>query len=240
MSIPALVTPFVNVSLGAGLFVAAFAVHAAVLTFENGGGTEQFVLDHVAPYQPNPFDAPPNGADNLVQQTASEWAAINPEGFSLANLYWDGGAGGGANTPLNLLLDDTFDLNRLWVAGVYGSQTLTLKGYNNGAQLYQSSLFIDLTPRLFVANWTGIDQLQLLTGNDVTPDPDFPGLTSYAYWAIDNVQYNQPVPVPAALWLFGSALLGLPLLARKPAPIPAPARRRDSRPAPGRSRPGCS
>lgn len=189
---------------------ASTPVVASVVSFESGELDARFVSDKLSPYQPNPYDQPVDGADNLAQMTASEWVAINPAGMAVVDLYWDGGLSGGSNSPLNLLLADTFDLVQFHVAGIYGSQTLTVRGYNNTGLLYEDSLFIDLTPRLFTAGWTGIDQLQFIVGDDYGVAPGHAGAGDTGYWAIDNLVFDESmpeVPLPAALWLFLSGLL---------------------------------
>jgi hypothetical protein len=169
----------------------------AVLSFEPADANSHFVFDQMAPYQPNPYDSPDDGADHLVQQTASEWVGMIDGGSSAASLFWDGGLDGGNNSLLNLLLPDTFDLNSFIIAGVYGSQTVMLQGFNNGQALYSSSLGIDLTPQLFQANWAGIDQLRILNGDDFVVDPQHVSAGAFHNWAIDNVIYNESVtPVP--------------------------------------------
>lgn len=195
-----------------GSLLASTASMGAVLSFENGEIDSRFVSSHLEPYQPNPFDQPDDGADALAQATGSEWVGINPMGAAVADLYWDGGLDGGSNTPLNLLLADTFDLAQFHVAGVYGAQTLTVQGYNNGNLLYQDSLFIDLTPQVFRAGWLGIDQLRFLAGADYSLDPAHADAGGNRYWAIDDLVFDaslSEVPLPAAIWLFLSGLLPL-------------------------------
>ncbi|RRQ22892.1 hypothetical protein [Thiohalobacter thiocyanaticus] len=195
-----------------GGMLVSTASMGATLTFENGEIDARFVSDNLDPYQPNPFDQPADGADALTQATASEWVGINPMGAAAADLYWDGGLDGGSNSLANLLLADTFSLAQFHVAGVYGSQTLTVQGYNNGNLLYQDSLFIDLTPQVFNAGWSGIDQLRFLAGADYSLDPAHADAGGNRYWAIDNLVFDESiseVPLPAAVWLFLSGLVPL-------------------------------
>ncbi|MBI5462678.1 MAG: hypothetical protein HY941_10890 [Gammaproteobacteria bacterium] len=188
------------------------SAQAAVLTFESEYANRHFVFDQMGPYQPNPYDSPDDGADRLAQQTASAWVGLIDGGSSAASLFWDGGLDGGQNTLLNLLLPDTFDLVGFSIAGVYGSQTVTLQGFNNGQLLYSASLGIDLTPQLFQANWAAIDQLQILNGGDFVVDAAHPSAGAFHNWAIDDLTYNEsiaPVPLPdsALLLALGGLLL---------------------------------
>lgn len=200
------------VLLGLVEAVIAGRAQGAVLGFEPGDANQHFVFDQMAPYQPSPYDSPDDGADHLVQQTASEWVGMINGGSSAASLFWDGGLDGGNNSLLNLLLPDTFDLNSFIIAGVYGSQTVTLQGLNNGSLLYSASLGVNLTPQLFQANWAGIDQLQIFNGGDFVVDPQHASAGAFHNWAIDNVIYNEsvtPVPLPpsALILALGGLLL---------------------------------
>lgn len=204
----------VTASFGLLVMTCMAQARGAVLTFEPGDANQHFVLEEMAPYQPNPFDSPDDGADNLAQYTSSEWVGMKSGESSAASLYWDGGPDGGANSLLNLLLSDTFDLVSFIIAGVYGSQTVTLQGLDNGMLLYSESLAIDLTPQAFQANWTGVDQLRILSGDDFVVHPDHASAGGQRNWAIDNIVYNEtvapvPLPAPALLLSLGSLLLAL-------------------------------
>lgn len=181
----------------------------ATLGFEPDDPNDHFVFDRLGAYQPNPYDAPADGADNLAQQTASGWVGLKSGESPSASLLWDGGLEGGNNSLLNLLLPDTFDLNRFMIVGVYGSQTVTVRGLDDGRLLYSRDLAIDLTPRLFVADWLGIDQLQILSGTDFVADPLHVSGGVRRNWAIDDLVYGEAaaVPLPGTGLLFASGLM---------------------------------
>lgn len=187
-------------------------IQASTLTFEPGDPNQHFVLDQLSPYQVNPFDEPDDGTDHLVQATGSEWIGLKQGEAASASLFWDGGLDGGQNSLLNLLLPDTFTLNHLMIVGVFGSQTLTLQGLNDGAVLYSQALFVDLVPQQFFAGWTGIDELQIIHGTDFAPDAGYDFAETLRHWAIDDLVYNEAtvVPLPAAglLFLAGGLFLG--------------------------------
>lgn len=186
---------------------------AAVLTFDDP--SPQFVFDRMGAYQPNSYDNPDDGADRLAQQTSSAWVGMINNGNAEGNLLWDGGLDGGDNSLLNLLLADTFDLASFVIAGVYGAQTVTVQGLDDGVLVYSQLFAISLTPRLFLAGWSAIDQLRIVVGDDFAVDPDHLGAASFSNWAIDDVRYNLtavPVPAAGALYLGG----GLSLLAARP------------------------
>lgn len=194
------------------LLFGSLEAQSTVLTFEPGDPNNQFVFDQFGAYQPNPYDSPDDGADHLAQQTASEWVGLKSGETAAGSLYWDGGLDGGNNSLTNLLLPDTFKLDSFMIVGVYGSQTLSVRGINNGQLIYSQELAVDLTPRLFLAGWVGIDTLEILSGADFVADPAHADGGVRRNWAIDNLVYNETtaVPLPGAGLLF--ALGGLPLI----------------------------
>jgi hypothetical protein len=114
----------------------------------------------------------------------------------------------GANTPS--FIDVIGDTKSMRFQGVYMTsawvnQSVYFIGYSDGVQLVQSSLY-DLTPTSpswIELNWSGIDRLSIhASGQDD------------GHWVMDNFSYSV-VPIPAAVWLFGSALAGLGWLRRK-------------------------
>lgn len=67
--------------------------------------------------------------------------------------------------------------------------------------------------------WMTVDLSALGAVNGIafsydSSDPSPWGLNTPTYFAIDNIEYSA-VPVPAAAWLFGSALVGLGVVRRK-------------------------
>ena len=110
--------------------------------------------------------------------------------------------------------DDTFLLNSLVVAGAWGKQTLTFKGFNNGQQLFSVLADVSTTAQTLNLNWLGIDVLQVYTGPATFVRSDSV-IGSGTHWAIDNMVVDQPVmvfgslqavPEPASLALSGLAL----------------------------------
>jgi len=100
----------------------------------------------------------------------------------------------------------TFDLNSAYLTSAWDDiQTVTLEGELNGQVLYSQSFDIVRSGPVFVEfNFAGIDKVTISkTGNQVV---------------LDNFTVNEPiasVPVPAAAWLFGSAILGLGVVKRR-------------------------
>lgn len=100
-----------------------------------------------------------------------------------------------------------FDFNGgIWSAGITGDATISFEGYRNSSRVKISGDYLlqrdVITP--ITLNWFGIDYLIINS--------------SAAIWVADNLEFNNklsPVPVPAAAWLFGTALLGFAGLRKK-------------------------
>jgi len=97
-----------------------------------------------------------------------------------------------AATPFYLLALDASSMGNT-------SGQLTLSGTLSGGGSVQQVL--NLNSALTTYNITGLNNLSAL-------DISFDGSASFAPFDVDNVQMSL-VPVPAAVWLFGSALVGL-------------------------------
>ena len=102
----------------------------------------------------------------------------------------------------------TFDLTSFVIAGAFGTQTLTIDGLRDGNPIYTVDLGITTTAQLFSpTGWDDIDQFIIYLGDDfidVNPSLNRP------YWALDNIVLTEnPVPVPGAIWLLGSGLIGI-------------------------------
>jgi hypothetical protein len=109
-------------------------------------------------------------------------------------------AWGTSGNTIDLAGSGTFDFNGAYFTSAWDSQDISFQGWNDGSLLFSSTNFtIDTSTPLFIAlNWMGIDRLTINnTGSQ---------------WDMDNFTFNEhvnAVPVPAAVWLFGSALTGL-------------------------------
>lgn len=104
----------------------------------------------------------------------------------------------------------TFDLTSLVIAGAFGNQTLTIEGLRNSSMIYTVDLGITTTAQLFSpTGWDDIDQFIIYKGSDYV-DVYNPGFIR-PIWALDNIVLteNPVVPVPGAILLFRSGLIGL-------------------------------
>ncbi len=81
---------------------------------------------------------------------------------------------------------------------------ITATGYRNGSLLYQQQFTVNTnTAQLFTLNFTAIDRLEFVSSGG----QEYIG--SGLHFTMDNASITPAaVPVPAAAWLFGSALAG--------------------------------
>ena len=125
------------------------------------------------------------------------------EGYTAFN-----GLGGAAE----ISSDSPFDFNSAYFSSAYRwGLEITVTGFLNSSQVYQQKTVVNTdSAQLFTLNFVGIDRLVLSsTGGDVY-------LGSGYHFTMDNASINTaPVPVPAAVWLFGSAIFGLAGIARR-------------------------
>lgn len=87
--------------------------------------------------------------------------------------------------------------------------TVLAEGFKDGVQQYSLSYVIDtLSPTWLSFNFLNIDELRFSSFGGV--DHGYNG--GGANFAMDNFTFNEnvnAVPVPAAVWLFGTGLMGL-------------------------------
>ncbi|MFK5913011.1 MAG: hypothetical protein QM484_01445 [Woeseiaceae bacterium] len=179
--------------------------NATVVDFESGFDPifNYSVVSVLAPTAPHAL----SGYQTVADYTNSTQVAYNGSAQSPSTFSW---ASAG-----------TFDLNSFVIAGAWGSQTLTIEGLLNGVSIFDSLLAVtNDAVSVFSANWSGIDAFRITIGTDFVQTANLGG--SGQHWAIDDIAVNETVsavPVPAAAWLFGSALLGFFGFSRKKATV---------------------
>lgn len=119
-----------------------------------------------------------------------------------------------------IIFDTVVTFEEMWFAMCYESvnsypttsQTLTIEAYDASNSLLYSDIvtFDEHWTQFTATDWTGVKEIQL-TGFTNNPDPG-----DWAPWVacIDDIK-TSPVPIPGAVWLLGSGLLGLAGLRRR-------------------------
>lgn len=134
-----------------------------------------------------------------------------PSGYTSGLVSGDFVAYNALGEPAQLSSASAFDFNSASFAAVWrdGLQ-ITATGYRSGSQLYQQQFEVNTDAAQLVAfNFLGIDALEFVSTGGIE------NFGAGQHFAMDDVTINAPVPVPAAIWLFGSALLGFAGVARR-------------------------
>lgn len=102
-----------------------------------------------------------------------------------------------------------FDFNSVYLTAAWTNDLhVTVEGYSGGLDgtlLYSNTVIVDTTgPTLFQFDYKSIDALKFITFGGTNAGLGGGG----DQVVIDNLSYN-PMPVPAAAWLFSSGLTGL-------------------------------
>ena len=104
-----------------------------------------------------------------------------------------------------------FDFNGAYLTAAWNTGlSIEIVGLVNGVQAYIQTVIVDTTgPTWFDFNFLGVDSLSFSSfgGTDANSNDNGAGV----HFAMDNFTFNEvsTVPVPAAVWLFGSGLVGL-------------------------------
>lgn len=101
------------------------------------------------------------------------------------------------SNPASFSSSTPFTLNSAYVTKAWLPGLTTFDGYNGTTLLYSINVSSTTAAPTFVTfNWLNVTKVVMSDGNDTYQT------------AIDNIAVNA-VPVPAAVWLLGSGLIGL-------------------------------
>jgi hypothetical protein len=101
--------------------------------------------------------------------------------------------------------DSLFDFDGAYLTAAWNNDlNIEVLGFNGASLLYNTTVVVsDGAPTWFDFAYAGIDRLEFRSFGGVDSDPT--DGYSGVHFAMDNFTYNI-VPIPAAVWLFGSGL----------------------------------
>lgn len=155
------------------------------------------------------------GGINVGGGTPPWWPGSGFENGRVSGKYvaWQSGV---LQSAISLSGGGVFDFNGAYFTAAWNTGlNITVDGLLNNSLIYSSiSSFNTDAPTWFNLNFSGIDKLLISAIGGVNAGLGGAGV----FWAMDNFTYNEEipaVPVPAAVWLFGSGLIGLIGIARR-------------------------
>ena len=133
-------------------------------------------------------DGPNGGTVLLMDALSTQWVATNGLHEAPSTFFALGGV---------------FDLNSMWIASVYSSQTLTITGWFNGDELYTAFIDVTTAAQYVTIGFQGINSFTIMPNGD--------------WWALGGVTIGTPVPEPEtyAMLLAGLGVVGAVARRRK-------------------------
>ena len=117
---------------------------------------------------------------------------------------------GRSHAALKSIGGELFNLDSFWLAGAWGSQTLTITGYVNGIEVNSALIRVSIAAQeYFFSGFEGIDTFVIATGNDYMMDSSVTGYENILQWALGSVTITV-VPEPEAylMLLAGLGVVG--------------------------------
>jgi hypothetical protein len=191
---------FTHLLLSALFVLASQTASAALLTFDDvPGGSIQGEFGNMPSYQGFDFSSTLDWIDVASEASSFNYGAHSGD-FALVNNE------SGIGTVIESSAVD-FTFGGLWAkrwntlpeSGGDDSLFGTLSGYNNGELIWLIDTGLNGSYKEFAAQAGLIDELRLGFGNN---------------FLVDDIVLTS-VPVPAAVWLFGSGLIALVSVARR-------------------------
>lgn len=176
------------------LCILTISSQAAVLTFDDITTTTSYDL---------PIDTYGGLTWNNLGVVSANY---NPSsGYNNGTVSGDYAAFNGSSYPLTVT-GAVYNFIGAYLTGAWNDGlNIDVVGKLNGVELYNQSITVNTTSATwFEFNFLGIDELIFTSSGGI--DAGFSG--SGTHFAMDNFTYST-VPVPAAVWLFGSGLLGI-------------------------------
>ena len=138
------------------------------------------------------------GYNNVEEAANTDWVAFNPYSKSPSSFASSSG--------------EFFNLESFWIAGAWGSQTLTITGYAEGQVIQTISFGVSTEAQEYLfSGFEGLDTFDIAIGNDYVKDPLLRG--DGQQWALGSVTIspfddNDPagVPEPGTLVLLVAGL----------------------------------
>ena len=158
------------------LFAFASTAQAAPLTITFGlEGSSFFTTSRPEVSYYNPYTDPNDlnsGYRNVADAASVEWVAYNPGYYSPSSFNSSSG--------------ELFSLDSFWLAGAWGSQTLTITGYAGGDLINITTIAVNTTAQeYFFSGFEEIDTFSIAIGNDFVLNPNVFG--EGQHWALGSV-----------------------------------------------------
>ena len=136
------------------------------------------------------------GYRSAAEAASNEWVAFNWYEYSPSSFASSSG--------------ELFCLDSFWLAGAWGSQTLTITGYANGGAINTTTIGVTTTAQeYFFSGFEGIDTFTIAIGSDFSHDSS---LDYYGqHWALGSVTVAAaavPEPETWTLLLAGLGIVG--------------------------------
>ena len=141
-----------------------------------------------------------SGLKSMADALSVEWVAVNRYLYSNALFYT-------SSDPSAPYTGELFDLNDLWLASAYGSQTLVITGYDaEGVRAHYAEIDISTQAQRHQLDWEGISAFYINTFDvdNWVRDPMVRPDNSLQFWVLGGVTVTVvPEPETWAMLLVG-------------------------------------
>jgi hypothetical protein len=203
--------PSYFISIAIGVFLASGTVSSAVLTFDDLSSGDNISGTNYAGLTWEQGNSAYGGNDGYWL-SASTGSSYPFSGKNVTNAW--------GSTLLGISFSEDVNISGAYFAGqgAIGSWTTGVRvlGYLDGVHTETTAWFndIDASADWFAINLNNVDRIVIEAVGVDYGDEYYPIPNGAGWYGMDNLTYSV-VPIPAAVWLFGSALAGLGWLRRK-------------------------